>query len=282
MNTDNTTPAPPHALPPRRRWWQRTRLWVLVSILVLIPCLQQLWRHADYSYVAYRVRDFFRTRTSSSTPGTTQTINRLLYANTKDPLAWRRETYIVQINQDGTLTRLEEQGSWDDFESIYTSNRKEIWFVDRDFMLECQHWLIPWHFKGRFGWNVRSSAFSKPPPDIEKSVLTFLRNDLGPESARGKEITQALAGNDTYERHDWFAFAINFALIASTSYLLFTFLSLPWLIRRRYQERRLHKSFVNCTCLKCNYDLSATRVESGVRTCPECGATNQVAATPTT
>lgn len=272
MNTVNTSLEPSTAAPRQRRWWQRTRLWVLLSILVLIPCGHRLWQHASYSFVGYRLRSLIRPSVGIA-PGTIRSINPLPRgrASSSDPFSWTKETYIVRINNDGTLARLEEAGSWDNFGSLYTDRNSNTWFVDRDRMLECQHWLIPWHFEGRVAWSVRSATREPPPDVVQVRVLTFLIQDLGPNSTRGKEIAAVRAGNDLVEWRDWLAFAMNVGLVVSSTYLFVTILRLPWLIRSRLRDYRVRRALKAGRCTKCGYDLIGTRAEAGNTTCPECG-----------
>ncbi len=266
--------------PRKKRWWLRNRFLTLLAILIFIPCFARLWRDAEYSRVGYQIRSRISKSPTPALAGIITSAQARALAGSR-PAFQPLETYTIQINKDGVMSRVEDQGSWDNFESKYAFTRGETWFVNRDRMLECQHWLIPWHFKGRVDWNVTSITPIKPSSDATNRMLAFLTQDLGPESRRGKELAAFRAGNDRVEWHDWLAFLMNAGLFASTAYLLITLLRLPWLFHSRYREHRLRKALKNTTCINCNYDLSATRIESGVRTCPECGATNHAAASTT-
>ncbi|MFO0856829.1 MAG: hypothetical protein U0640_05655 [Phycisphaerales bacterium] len=101
--------------------------------------------------------------------------------------------------------------------------------------------------------------------------MTFLTQNLGPNSTRGKEIAAVRAGNDLVEWRDWLAFAMNVGLVVSSTYLFVTILRLPWLIRSRLREYRVRKALKVGRCTKCGYDLSGTNAEAGTKTCPECG-----------
>ena len=231
---------------------------------MLIPSTLQLWRQADLSYTGYRLRNVLRTGSvGSSRPYWTA------------PSSVRIDHYIIHNNSNDELSRVEEQGSWDNFGSIYANaGNRVVWFVDRHRIVECEHWLIPWHFRGRIVWEVRTDMRVAATPDVRSRILNFLSVDLGAETVRGKEIRTFLAGKQFVEWRDWLAFAMNVGLLVSSTYLFITILRLPWLIRSRLREYRVRKALKAGRCTKCGYDLTGTRAEAGNKTCPECGERN--------
>ncbi len=256
-----------------RRWF--SRMWGHPLVVVLIaaalwPCVAELVRNQNRSVVAEKLIALFQ----SKPPATPTAVPYRMWRAMRDKA--HVETFLVWVPVDGPMEVIESEKPEIARALDNYGKGGEIWEVMRTETPGGGHWLIPWNFHSRVKWEVTrySPVIRFEDPTLKRRVVDCLVAHFGKDHRLAIEIEQCRAGMKEFAWWEFWPLVVNVVLIVLTVALLVWVVRMPFWIAREMRELVLLRRASQGLCMKCCYDISATKATQNIRTCPECGTQN--------